>query len=999
MTHPADVLFLDRISAYTFTDEAEVMARLLEDVAPYEAQWPAIHERASQIVSDLRDTGMGLGVEAFLQEYGLSTHEGVALMCLAEALLRIPDSETADKLIESTFKGGEWETHLGHSPSFAVNASSWGLLLTGKMLDIGADEGSTLISRLVKRTSEPVIREAIKAAMRLMASQFVLGESIEDAHKNGKPMKRSGYCFSYDMLGEGARTKQQAEHYSAAYRHAITTIGEGVDAQQPLYARDGISIKLTALHPRYEWRQRERLMHELLPIVKALVLTARDAGICVAIDAEEASRLDLELELFARLFRDKDLANYEGLGFVLQAYQKRACQVIDFLQHLAQDTGKRMPVRLVKGAYWDTEIKLAQLAGLPGYPVFTEKSHSDVSYLACARALLEQPACFYPQFATHNALTIAAIERLGGEADYEFQRLFGMGQTLFKPLLAHHRCRIYAPVGAHRDLLAYLIRRLLENGANSSFIHILWDESKPSDAVLENPVARARENPGYGITLPSAIYGQRRNPHGFDLGNRHQMQQLTQALHAHRHALPAVHETGEQALDLMLAHSEAAFATWDDTPAEQRAQRLKAFADLLESRREEAMAVIIQEGRRTIPDALSEVREAIDFCRYYAMQARTLFAGPIELPGPTGEHNRLSLHGRGVFACISPWNFPLAICVGQLAAALAAGNSVIAKPAEQTPATAAYAVKLMYEAGIPETVVQLACGTGETVGARLIADTRIAGVAFTGSVPTARAIAQALAARDGPIIPLIAETGGLNAMIVDSSALLEQAIDDIVLSAFGSAGQRCSALRVLFVHEDIAEALMDMLRGAMAELTLGDSMQLATDVGPVIAAEAKQMLQRHIARLREEATLVATAPLPDELDGDFVAPHAFEVESIAQIGGEVFGPVLHIIRYRSGRLDEVIDTINNTGFGLTFGIHSRIPQVYESVTARIKAGNRYVNRGMTGAVVGVQPFGGEGLSGTGPKAGSPYTLLRFAVERADSINTAAIGGNIDLLIR
>jgi RHH-type proline utilization regulon transcriptional repressor/proline dehydrogenase/delta 1-pyrroline-5-carboxylate dehydrogenase len=1001
MSHPSDEPYLDHISEQAFIDEASALAPLLEAMQPYEAQWNNIHNRAHDRVTSLRRTGMGLGVEAFLQEYELSTQEGVALMCLAEALLRIPDRATADQLIASTLRGGEWDKHIGHSASFAVNASSWGLLLTGKMLAYDSEESGTILSNLIKRTGEPVIRKAIKAAMRLMASQFVLGETIDDAIGNSRSFARDGYCFSYDMLGEGARTKAQATRYADAYMQAITQLGAQTKQSDSLYTRDSISIKLSALHPRYEWRQRESVLNQLLPVLKKLVLAARDADISVAIDAEEATRLDLELEIFAQLFRDKDLADYYGLGFVVQAYQTRAMPVIDFLIQLSKSTGKRLPVRLVKGAYWDSEIKAAQIAGLPAYPVFTVKSHSDVSYLACALKLLRNPECFYPQFATHNALTIAAIEEVAEGVEYEFQRLHGMGQILYQPLLQHHRCRIYAPVGAHRDLLAYLIRRLLENGANSSFIHMLWDETKPLEAAIDNPIAHAQTRLSSNIPLPVDIYGTtRKNSLGIDMGNRAHMRQLEQILQSSRDPLPVPHEASAKEIDAMLTRANHAYAAWNAKPADVRAQLLEAFADLLEARREEAMDVIICDGHRTIPDALAEVREAIDFCRYYAIQARRLFSEPILLPSPTGEMNRLSLHGRGTFLCISPWNFPLAIFVGQVAAALAAGNCVIAKPAEQTSATAAYAVRMMHEAGIPHHVLQLACGKGETVGAALVRDVRVNGIAFTGSAPTAKAIQRTLAEHDGPIIPLIAETGGLNAMIVDSSALLEQATDDIILSAFGSAGQRCSSLRVVFVHQDIANPLIEMISGAMAELRMGDPILPQVDIGPVINEDAKSTLTAHLQRMKKEATFIAATPISPQFESmNFIAPHAFEITDINQIGGEVFGPILHIIRYDPKRLDEVVSTINETGYGLTFGMHSRITSVYESVIARINAGNRYVNRGITGAVVGVQPFGGEGLSGTGPKVGGPYTLLRFATERTDSINTSAIGGNIDLLMR
>lgn len=982
---------LNSISSYAFADEDAAVEYLLHICSHSEAYWPAIERRARELIIDLRKNGVGIGVEPFLQEYGLSTQEGVALMCLAESLLRVPDKDTADRLIASSFENADWHAHLGHSTSFAVNASSWGMLLTGKVLNL--KETDNIFARLVKRTGEPVIREALKTAMRLMASQFVIGEDIQPAVKRARSFETEGYCLSYDMLGEGARSQEQADRYFASYLSAI----QAISTSKPLYEAPGISIKLTALHPRYEWRKRKCLYDELMPRLKKLVLAAKSANICVAIDAEEATRLDLELELFGALYRDPDLEGYEGLGFVLQAYQKRAWHVIDYLIALSTETGRRMPLRLVKGAYWDSEIKAAQITGLPGYPVFTAKAHTDISYLACADKILQHPEAFYPQFATHNAVTIAAIEAMAKHTDYEFQRLFGMGEGLYKPLLGKHRCRIYAPIGEHRDLLAYLIRRLLENGANSSFIHLLWDESQPVDSVIRNPWAQARAKKMPPLPLPAALYSDRKNSVGLDMGNRYQVTALESEL-SHTHRASVYPDTTYETLDAYLVKAKQAFPAWQMTHAEERALILDNAADLLQERMPDAIQRIVSEGHRTIPDAIAEVREAIDFCRYYAAQARRLFM-PHVLEGPTGEKNSLQLYGRGTFACISPWNFPLAIFIGQIAAALAAGNCVIAKPAEQTSAIGQWTVDLLHEAGVPVDVLHIVFGNGETVGEALTKDLRIAGVAFTGSVAAAKSIQRVLAERDGPIIPFIAETGGQNCMIVDSSALLEQVVDDIILSAFGSAGQRCSALRVLFVHEEIADALIGLLGGAMNTLEIGNPVELSTDIGPVIDAAARHALLEHIERMKQEAMFLTACKLPQEASGlAFVAPHLFEIHRIDQIGGEVFGPVLHLIRYSPTEIDEVIRSINDTGYGLTFGIHSRIPAFYEGIVSAVQCGNRYVNRGMTGAVVGVQPFGGEGLSGTGPKAGGPYTLLRFATERSTSINTAALGGNIDLLI-
>lgn len=994
------------ISSKAFADEATCMETLLEATRPYEALWPAIHDRAYRLIETLRAEGLGVSVEAFLQEYGLSSKEGVAVMCLAEALLRIPDSETANRLIDTTFDGTEWNRHLGQSDSLYVNASSWGLLLTGKMLQFGDESKqgvSALLGKLVHSASEPVIRTSLKAAMRLIASQFVMGETIESALKKAPASEKKGYRFSYDMLGEGARSALQAERYFESYLKAISAIGAALPKSPPsIFERPSISIKLTALHPRYSLAKRARVIQELLPRLKELVRHAMGAGICVAIDAEESTRLDIELELYEILFTDPEFSDYEGIGFVLQAYQKRAFYVIDFLQALAERTGKKMPLRLVKGAYWDSEVKAAHLAGLPNYPVFTVKAHSDVSYLACANKILQLPACFYPQFATHNALSVAAIEAIAGSTPYEFQKLFGMGNKLYESVTQDHACRIYAPIGEHQDLLAYLIRRLLENGANSSFIHLLMDKNIPIETVLGNPIEISKTmSLSKTLPLPDALYGDDRpNSAGYDLGNYEHLSALLARIEPHL-GLPAhmAEHTHAQA-NTAIASCHAAYETWRHVDAPARAQMLRKTADLLQEHEAEILGLCIREGGKTIPDAIAELREAIDFCRYYAARACELFS-PRLLAGPTGESNEYHLHGRGVFACISPWNFPLAIFLGQVTAALAAGNCVIAKPAEQTPAIAALAVRLLHEAGFPADVVQLLHGAGETIGAAIVADERIAGVAFTGSTSVAKIIQRALAERAGPIVPLIAETGGQNAMIVDSTALIEQAVDDIVHSAFGSAGQRCSALRVLLVHADIADGLIELLKGAMAELTLGDPAQPETDIGPVIDGQAKAMLEAHINRMKQEATLLfaCATPVASALSQPFVAPHAFEISSLALLQGEVFGPVLHVLRYIPDQLPGLISGLNATGYGLTFGIHTRIPSFASEMCGQIRAGNCYINRGMTGATVGVQPFGGDGLSGTGPKAGGPYTLLRYASERSISTNTAAIGGNIELLMR
>ncbi len=1004
---PADTP-LYAISARAYMPEPVAMQALLaraEALAPLEA---AIMGRASAWTRQIRAKGLGHGVEAFLHAYSLSTQEGVALMCLAEALLRIPDAHTADALIRDTFEGRAWGEYAGSHDSWLVNISSWGLLLTGKMVDFGQDARFGLARALgaaVNRLSEPVIREALKKAMRLIGSQFVLGETVEEAIQHAKPYAKQGYRFSFDILGEGARSDAQAQGYVRDYIEGIERIGAMAKPGSSLFDSPGISVKLSALHPRYSLSQHARVMQELLPRLRGILLHAKAHNIAVSIDAEEASRLDIELLLFERLLADPALAGWNGVGFVLQAYQKRAYYVIDWLAEQARLTGRILPVRLVKGAYWDSEIKWAQLNGLPGYPVFTRKEHTDVSFLACADKLLSYPECFYPQFATHNARTISSIVELAGKhgwvaGAYEFQRLHGMGEALHDQIVGEMPSRIYAPVGPHKDLLAYLIRRLLENGANSSFVHLLMDESKTPEEILADPVAATKAhkelyNPS--IPLPESLYGSaRKNSRGMDFGNAAQVAALLEGIQAHEAVSERVEDDALNGLSAKIDAAKRAFPAWAATPVEARAAALERAAELIEEHAQELIGLCAFEAGKTLPDGVAEVREAADFCRYYAAEARRLFT-PKLLDGPTGESNRLALAPRGVFACISPWNFPLAIFTGQVAAALAAGNAVVAKPAEQTPRIAKRGVELLHQAGVPKDALQLCFGSGEVVGAALVADARIGGVVFTGGTDTARHINRALAERNGPIIPLIAETGGQNCMVVDSSALPEQAIDDILASAFGSTGQRCSGLRVLFVQEEIADGLLTLLAGAMRELKIGYPADPATDIGPVIDAEAQRALLAHIEKMKRDAQLVAAAPLPEGLNGHFVAPHAFEIRSIAQLNGEVFGPVLHVVRFVSGALPKVVEAVNSTGYGLTFGIHSRVDEHVQMLAASVHAGNIYVNRSMIGATVGVQPFGGENLSGTGPKAGGPHYLLRFAQERTLTVNTAAIGGNIALM--
>ena len=977
------------------------------------------------------------GIDAFLTEYGLSTEEGVILMCLAESLLRIPDAATADDLIDDKISHGDWAKHLGQSASLFVNASTWGLLLTGRV--IGLKEHGA-VGRLIGRTGEPVIRRAMRQAMRIMGDQFVLGRNIGEALSRARSAEDEGYRHSYDMLGEGARTMVDAERYFERYRSAIDAIGRSATKSKGphidhLMQRPGISVKLSALHPRFEASQAGRLRGELGDKLRTLVRAAQTADISITIDAEESDRLSLSLEIFAAALRDPALNGWHGLGLAVQAYGKRALPVLRHLTELSVSSGHRLPVRLVKGAYWDSEIKWAQERGLPGYPVFTQKAHTDVSYLACARFMLSEREAFYPQFATHNAHTLAAIHAMAGDAAYEFQRLHGMGEALYREVVPKEKlgrpCRIYAPVGEHEDLLAYLVRRLLENGANTSFVNRLADDELPIAEIVRDPVERAAAEPGPNLRIPQPkdIFGaSRANSEGLALWEtgvrlplEAKMREMVArpwlagpivngedrkgdggepmtAPHDRRLTVGRVVLATPEDIERAAAAAKSATRDWDRLGGAARAEHLTQAAGLFEANRAAFLAIMAREAGKTLPNALADLREAVDFLRYYAAEARRQFTQSTHLIGPTGERNELSLHGRGVFACISPWNFPLAIFTGQVAAALAAGNTVLAKPAEQTPLTAYLAVSLLHEAGVPGDVLHFLPGGGAEVGARLTSDPRVAGVVFTGSNDTARAINTALARRPGPIIPLIAETGGLNAMIVDSSALPEQVVRDALASAFDSAGQRCSALRVLFLQDDIAEKVLTMLTGAMRELRLGDPMDYATDIGPVIDGEAQLMLNAHKSRMRREQKELLDLPLPEPCrPGTFVTPAAYEISAMGVLDREVFGPILHVVRYARGNLDKVCDAVNATGYGLTLGIHTRIDTTADYVADRVRVGNVYVNRNQIGAVVGVQPFGGEGLSGTGPKAGGPHYLPRFATERVRTTDTTASGGNASLL--
>jgi RHH-type proline utilization regulon transcriptional repressor/proline dehydrogenase/delta 1-pyrroline-5-carboxylate dehydrogenase len=1027
------------IAERLFADETATVTALAKAVAFTPDELRRIDSLARQLVSAVRaGRRQQGGIDAFMQEYSLSSEEGVVLMCLAEALLRIPDAGTADRLIADKIGGKDWEGHLGQSESLFVNASAWGLMLTGRFVELGrgarADVGSYL-KRLVSRSGEPFIRNAMKHAMRVMGKQFVLGRTIEEALGIARAQEAEGYRFSYDMLGEAAFTMEDAERYLASYRHALQALGETTRGSD-IFARASISVKLSALHPRYEEKQEDRVMAELLPKVADLCLLARSLDVGLTIDAEEVNRLDLSLELFGRLAHDERLKGWNGLGLAVQAYSKRARPVLEWLAALAGDSGRVLPVRLVKGAYWDTEVKRAQEQGLAAYPLFTRKVSTDVSYLACARTLLGRRDVFYPQFATHNAHSLAAISVMAGDdRRFEFQRLHGMGQALYEQVVGKNRmnqpCRIYAPVGSHEDLLAYLVRRLLENGANTSFVNRLADDEAPIADIIADPVAevaKLQSVPHPRIPLPRDIFSGRKNSAGHALWDDNTRTDLLQAMQKElkagfaatplvggrpagdgpTHAIASPHDrrvpVGEvrEADDIAIAAAMVKAArtqpSWDEQGGEGRAAILERAADLYEANLARLMALLVREAGKSLDNAVADLREAVDFLRYYAARARADFAGPLALPGPTGERNELTLHGRGVFAAIAPWNFPVAIFTGQVAAALAAGNAVVAKPAEQTPLVAFEAVKLLHQAGVPGNVLAFLPGDGARIGKTLLAHPALAGVAFTGSNETAALINRALAARAGALPALIAETGGMNAMIVDSSALPEQAVRDVLASAFDSAGQRCSAARILFVQDDVAQRVITMLKGAMAELTVGDPMDYRTDVGPVIDEEARASLDQHKARMAREGKLICDVPLAAACAaGTFVAPAAYELSSLAPLTREVFGPVLHVLRFAGDRIAEVCAALNATGYGLTLGLHTRIETTAAEVRRLARVGNLYVNRNQIGAVVGAQPFGGEGLSGTGPKAGGPHYLHRFAVERVCSTDTTASGGNAALM--
>jgi len=1008
-----------QISPLYAIDEDQWLSELMPLAEPTADQISRTEARATSLIEQVRaDNGAIHMIDALLLEYSLDTREGILLMCLAEALMRVPDSETADALIRDKLSVADWKAHLKNSDSLLVNASTWGLLLTGKVVTLDEREDgapSGVINRLVNRLGEPLIRKVMQQAMKIMGHQFVLGRTINEAMKRGKEARSKGYTYSFDMLGEAALTRADASKYLNDYSQAIHFVGQYQDSEA-CGPKPSVSIKLSALHPRYEPGQEAQVMDELFASVLQLIREARALDVAITIDAEEADRLELSLKLFQKLYQHPDCRGWGNFGLVVQAYSKRALPVLVWLAALARQQGDLIPVRLVKGAYWDSEIKLCQQKGLDGYPVYTRKEATDVSYLACARFLLSDhvKGLIWPQFASHNAHTVAAIMTEARHDQFEFQRLHGMGDALYDQVLeqAGVAVRIYAPVGNHRDLLPYLVRRLLENGANSSFVHRLVDARCPVSELVEHPWQKLNacsplHNPR--IPLPRHIYGEERlNSRGpnIDIESQwhpfsdeiqrwlgHQWQggpiingqRLTTDLQVpvtapydHRINVGQVCFADPSCVEQALATAQSGCTEWQQTPVGVRTQALRRLGDLLEEHLAELVALCHQEAGKTIQDGIDEVREAVDFCRYYSLQAEQLFHTPVKRTLASGQTGQMQRSGRGVFVCISPWNFPLAIFLGQVTAALAAGNTVIAKPAEQTSLIASRAIELMLEAGIPGSAIQLLPGDGATVGAPLTSDPRIAGVAFTGSTETARLINRSLAARDTAPVPLIAETGGQNAMIIDSTSLPEQVIQDAVQSAFVSAGQRCSALRVLCVQTDIADRIIDLLKGAMAELKVGNPCLHSTDVGPVIDAEAQQGLLDYIEQMKSRSTLLAQTPLHEEADqGTFVPPTAFEIDSIELLGREQFGPIMHLVRYRASDLDALIDQINDCGYGLTLGIHSRNEGTAAHIEARARVGNTYINRNQVGATVGVQPFGGQGLSGTGPKAGGPHYLLRF----------------------
>ncbi len=1016
----------DTFASWKFKSEPECVNTLLRSLVLEQGAQTRITQQARVLIDGARSHKHLSRLHSMIEGFSLTSREGIALMALAEALLRIPDPLTVEAILDDKLSEADFEKLFGAAPD-----------MVGKLSGMGLRMAQSVMGGMAKRMGMPVIRKAAIEGVKMLGSAFVMGESIEDALAKANEFPRQ-IAWSFDMLGEGARDTASAERYFMSYAHAISVVGRAVVAggEKDVTRRHGISVKLSALHPRYQASQASRCVDELAERLTELCRLASEAGLNLTVDAEESDRLTLSLQIIDKALQAPFLKHWDGFGLAIQAYSKRSVMLTREIISWAAGANRKMGIRLVKGAYWDSEVKRAQVAGLPDYPVFTRKSHTDLSYLVCAQMLLDNRKFVTPYFGTHNATTVATILEMAGadKKGFAFQRLYGMGEGLHSQLLAMDiPVSVYAPVGPHQDLLAYLVRRLLENGANSSFVNKIADKSIPTEQLIDDVVAAAKASKGAPhakLPLPANLYApERKNSAGYDLGEREALKALEEAarlsvagkmfeaysivggkpragsmsqeMHppADTTAVlgkfwPAdgaiVHDAFEAAAD--------GLRQWRATQPDTRAAALEAFADLLEEHRDEFVGLCAREAGKTLADGIAEVREAVDFCRYYAVQARKLFGVATTLPGPTGEQNSIRLEARGIFVCISPWNFPLAIFTGQIAAALAAGNAVVAKPAEQTPIIAQRAVELMIKAGIPANVITLVQGDGR-VGEMIVSHRRVAGVAFTGSNAAAKAIHKSLADRPGPIVPLIAETGGLNAMIVDSSALPEQVVDDVMLSAFTSAGQRCSALRLLCVQEDVAPAIMDLIAGAMAELHIGDPAEAGTDIGPLIDSEALAMVQKHKLRLRGGARVIAEAPMDKGLErhGYFCAPFAAQIRSIDDLDREIFGPVLHVLTYKADEQADLLDAINRKCFGLTFGIHSRIWSTQRALASGIRAGNVYINRGMIGAVVGVQPFGGMNLSGTGPKAGGPHYLHAFATEKVISIDTTAAGGNTTLL--
>ena len=1024
---------LVEVSKKALLDEKTHINNLLLKVKLTEQQQLNIQQQAKSLTQNIKESKTS-GVESFMQQYNLSTSEGVAIMCLAESLLRIPDSKTANELIEDKLKGKKWTKFLGQSDSLFVNSSTFGLMFSSTLLK--ASDIRAGIGKLVGTLSEPILRQALKQAMKIISNQFIMGSDIDTANKNAKKLKETGYNMSYDILGESARNKQQADFYYQEYKKAIINIGKTVKQTDNIHQHDNISVKLSALHPRFENLKLDRVDQELIPRVKELVLLCKDNNIAISFDAEEAFRLDTYLHILTAIIQDSDFKGYNGIGVVIQAYQKRAFSAIEHLANIAKESNKNIPIRLVKGAYWDYEIKTAQEHGMEGYPVFTKKEYTDVSYITCAQFILQNRDCFYPQFATHNAHTVAAIKELAGDNKFEFQKLHGMGEALHKAVTQEkYKCRIYCPVGEYKELLPYLMRRLLENGANTSFVNLIADKAYNIEDIVACPIEKSKKSleEEEAICMPCDIFSSgRKNSIGYELGFANTAHHFTDELEKHHskqynvasiingktsyskdsnEAICAPNDlesvvgsfsnASDNELKTAIESAHNAFADWSTTNVEVRATIVEKLGDLLHENRFELYSILMREAGKNILDAIDEVKEAIDFTRYYAKQAIELMAKPQQMDSYTGEEDFLSWHGKGVFVCVSPWNFPLAIFIGQIVAAIVTGNTVIAKPAAPTPIIAHKTISLLLEAGLPKNIVHLVVTGGRSLSDNIISDNRTTGVCFTGSTGVALTVNRTLAARDCAIATVIAETGGQNCMVVDSSALLEQATDDIIKSAFGSIGQRCSALRVLYVQKEVYEKLLDLLIGAMNELSIGNTLDLSNDLGAVISESSKKELEDHVANMKNKRHKILAihkdANNEQFKKGHYFAPHIIEINDISDIEQENFGAILHIKPFKYKQLDETIEEINSTGFGLTFGVHSRIQERIDYIKTRIKAGNIYINRTMIGAQVETQCFGGEGISGTGFKAGGPNYLRKFMTERLTSNNTTAIGGNVALL--